>query len=47
MLELYKGYFHEIIIFSPTLLNDDKWDYVRNGVTNLLAGKEVTTQRRE
>lgn len=29
MLELYKGYFHEIIIFSPTLLNDDKWDYAK------------------
>jgi len=29
MLELYKGYFNEIIIFSPTLLNDDKWDYAK------------------
>jgi hypothetical protein len=29
MLELYSGYFNEIIIFSPTLLNDDKWDYAK------------------
>jgi len=29
MLKFYKGYFHEIIIFSPTILNDDKWDYVK------------------
>lgn len=29
LLELYKGYFNEIIIFSPTLLNDDKWDYAK------------------
>jgi hypothetical protein len=29
LLEMYKGYFNEIIIFSPTLLNDDKWDYAK------------------
>jgi hypothetical protein len=29
LLELYKDYFNEIIIFSPTLLNDDKWDYAK------------------
>ena len=29
LLEMYKGYFHEIYIFSPTILNDDKWDYVK------------------
>ena len=29
LLKFYKGYFHKIIIFSPTILNDDKWDYVK------------------
>lgn len=25
----YKQYFHTIVIFSPTVKNDDKWDYVK------------------
>jgi hypothetical protein len=29
LLEFYSGFFHTIIIFSPTLHSDDKWDYVR------------------
>lgn len=28
-LLFYRGYFHTIIVFSPTLENDEKWDYVR------------------
>ncbi len=30
MLNFYKGYFHTILIFSPTVASDEKWDYVKN-----------------
>lgn len=29
LLQFYKNYFHDIIIFSPTIASDDKWDYVK------------------
>jgi hypothetical protein len=29
MLYFYKGYFHTILVFSPTILSDDKWDWVK------------------
>lgn len=29
MLEFYKGFFHTIIVFSPTVASDEKWDYVK------------------
>lgn len=29
LLNFYKGYFHTIIVFSPTILSDDKWDWVK------------------
>lgn len=29
MLDFYKGYFHNIIVFSPTVASDEKWDYVK------------------
>ena len=29
ILQFYKHYFHTIIIFSPTINNDDKWDYMK------------------
>ncbi len=29
LLSFYKGYFHTIIVFSPTVKNDDKWDWVK------------------
>ena len=29
LLKFYKGYFNKIIVFSPTLQNDEKWDYAR------------------
>lgn len=29
LLDFYKGYFHDIYVFSPTLHSDEKWDYVR------------------
>ncbi len=29
LLQFYKGYFHTIIVFSPTVKNDDKWDWVK------------------
>jgi hypothetical protein len=29
LLEFYKSYFETIILFSPTLYSDDKWDYVK------------------
>jgi len=30
LLRLYKGYFHKILIMSPTIGCDDKWLWVRN-----------------
>ena len=29
LLNFYKGYFHTIIIFSPTIDSDEKWDWVK------------------
>lgn len=29
LLNFYKGYFHTIIIFSPTVASDEKWDWVK------------------
>lgn len=29
LLDWYTGYFHRIYVFSPTLVSDDKWEYVR------------------
>lgn len=29
LLRLYQGYFHTIVVFSPTLHADEKWDYIR------------------
>lgn len=29
LLEMYKGYFHSIIVFSPTVASDEKWDYIK------------------
>ncbi len=29
MLMMYKDYFHDIYIFSPTVLSDEKWDYIK------------------
>lgn len=29
LIEIYKGYFHNIIIFSPTVASDEKWDYIK------------------
>jgi len=30
LLEMYKGYFHTIYVFSPTVASDEKWDYIKN-----------------
>lgn len=30
LLQFYKGYFHTILIFSPTVASDEKWDWVKN-----------------
>lgn len=27
LLNFYKGYFHTILIFSPTVASDEKWDW--------------------
>lgn len=35
LLRMYKGYFHQILIYSPTISCDEKWDWVRNA-TNLI-----------
>lgn len=29
LLNFYKGYFHNILIFSPTIDSDEKWDWVK------------------
>lgn len=29
LLEYYKGYFHTIVIFSPSIKNDPKWEWVK------------------
>jgi hypothetical protein len=29
LLKFYKGYFHSILVFSPTVANDDKWEWVK------------------
>lgn len=29
LLEFYKGYFHTILVFSPTIDSDEKWDVVK------------------
>lgn len=29
LLQFYKGYFHTILVFSPTILSDEKWDWVK------------------
>ena len=29
LLDFYKKYFNTIIVFSPTLKSDDKWEYVK------------------
>jgi hypothetical protein len=29
LLKFYKGYFHTILIFSPTVASDEKWDYIK------------------
>jgi hypothetical protein len=29
LLDFYAGYFNTIVVFSPTLHSDEKWDYVR------------------
>jgi len=29
LLKFYKGYFHSILVFSPTVASDEKWDWVK------------------
>lgn len=29
LLKFYRGYFHNIIVFSPTVASDEKWDVVK------------------
>tara|TARA_R110002126_G_scaffold78877_4_gene196190 strand:+ start:3697 stop:4566 length:870 start_codon:yes stop_codon:yes gene_type:complete len=29
LLLMYKGYFNKIKVFSPTVLSDEKWDYIK------------------
>ncbi len=29
LLSFYRGYFHTILIFSPTVASDEKWDWVK------------------
>lgn len=30
LLKFYKGYFHTILVFSPTIDSDEKWDWIKN-----------------
>jgi hypothetical protein len=32
LLDFYKGYFHTILVFSPTVESDEKWDYAKQQV---------------
>lgn len=27
LLDFYRGYFHTILVFSPTIESDEKWDW--------------------
>lgn len=29
VLDFFAGYFHKILVFSPTLMSDEKWDYIK------------------
>jgi hypothetical protein len=29
LLDFYRGFFHEIFVFSPTIESDEKWDWVK------------------
>jgi hypothetical protein len=29
LMKFYKGYFHSILVFSPTVASDEKWDHVK------------------
>ena len=29
LLNFYKGYFHSILVFSPTIESDEKWDWAK------------------
>jgi hypothetical protein len=29
LLRIYGGYFHDIVVFSPTIRSDDKWDHAK------------------
>jgi ABC-type multidrug transport system ATPase subunit len=43
LLRFYKGYFHTIYVFSPTVQNDDKWDWFRG----LTQGQDAASFSRE
>lgn len=30
LLEFYRDYFHQIVVFSPSIKNDEKWNYARS-----------------
>jgi len=30
LLDFYRGYFHTILVFSPTIESDEKWDWIKN-----------------
>lgn len=30
LLHFYKNYFHTILVFSPTINSDEKWDWIKN-----------------
>ena len=30
LLDFYRGYFHTILVFSPTVQSDEKWDWIKN-----------------
>lgn len=42
MIHFYKNYFHAIIIFSPTLNNDEKWVWIRK---QKLLGKNTALEQ--
>lgn len=43
LLKFYKGYFHEIWVFSPTIGSDEKWDTVKRTKGILTENKKLKT----
>lgn len=45
--KFYKGYFHDIFIMSPTVLNDEKWEVIKKTKGILGVNKKLKKLKRE